>query len=123
MRLPGLIKFRKCTLADERLAEKVAIHLEQMYKNVKLPPRHIPAQPDEDFDLLLGELLHRFMEKAKAPRFTMPSATQLIELSILMNDGKVEPEKLTDIVAMCDLILNRLHENGEITIPAKKETA
>lgn len=33
-----------------------------MYQTGKLPTRHIPARPDEDYDLLVGELLQRSKE-------------------------------------------------------------
>ena len=63
MELPGIVQFRKCTLSDKELAEAVAEGLNKMYTEpVQVPPRHIPAQPDNDFDLLVGELIVRFME-------------------------------------------------------------
>lgn len=66
MKLPGLIQFRKCTLTDEDLAKLVADGLCKMYEEpVSVPTRHIPARPDEDFDLLVGELVVRFLEKTK----------------------------------------------------------
>ena len=66
MKLPGLIQFRKCTLSDEDLAELVAECLCKMYEEpVSVPTRQIPARPNEDFDLLVGELVVRFMEKTK----------------------------------------------------------
>lgn len=66
MQLPGLIQFRKCTLTDKPLAEAVAAGLIQMYKEpVSVPTRHIPARPDEDFDLLVGEMVVRFLEKTE----------------------------------------------------------
>lgn len=64
MQLPGLIQFRKCALTDKPLAEAVAAGLNKMYSEpVSVPSRHIPARPDEDFDLLVGELIVRFLEK------------------------------------------------------------
>lgn len=61
MKLPGLIQFRKCTLTDEQLAVQVAEGLQKMYTPpVTVPSRNIPARPDEDFDLLVGELVFRF---------------------------------------------------------------
>ena len=63
MQLPGLIQFRKCTLTDKPLAEAVSAGLIQMYQRGSVPTRHIPARPDEDFDLLVGELIVRFLEK------------------------------------------------------------
>ncbi len=66
MQLPGLIQFRKCTLTDKPLAEAVASGLNKMYSEpVSVPSRHIPARPDEDFDLLVGEMVVRFLEKTE----------------------------------------------------------
>ena len=65
MKLPGLIQFRLCTLTDEQLANAVAEALEKMYNPpVSVPTRHIPARPNEDFDLLVGELVVRFCQRA-----------------------------------------------------------
>lgn len=62
MKIPGLVNFRLCKLSDLELSKKVSDGLNEMYSTGKLPPRHIPAQPDNDFDLLVGELLVRFHE-------------------------------------------------------------
>lgn len=46
------------------LAEAVANGLNKMYEHpVSVPTRNIPARPNEDFDLLIGEVLVRFLEK------------------------------------------------------------
>lgn len=47
-------------------------------------------------------------------RFKMPTSKQLIDFAILFNDGKLEEEKLSDMVGMCQLILDRLYENGNV---------
>ena len=62
MKLPGLIQFRLCKLKDKELMQRVADHLNEMYETGNLPSRHIPAQSDNDFDLLIGELIVRFAE-------------------------------------------------------------
>ena len=62
MKIPGLVNFRLCKLSDLELSKAVADGLNEMYSTGKLPERHIPAQPDNDFDLLVGELLVRFRE-------------------------------------------------------------
>ncbi len=62
MKIPGLVNFRLCKLSNLELSERVADGLNEMYNTGKLPARHIPAQPDNDFDLLVGELLVRFHE-------------------------------------------------------------
>ena len=62
MKLPGLIQFRLCKLEDKELMQRIADSLNTMYETSKIPSRHIPAQPDNDFDLLVGELIVRFSE-------------------------------------------------------------
>ena len=57
--------FRLCTLTNEELIKKVDQECDNMYKTEKIPDRFIPARPNEDFDLLLGELLQRFSELNK----------------------------------------------------------
>jgi hypothetical protein len=51
-----------------------------------------------------------------------PTDKQVIDICILFNDGKLEAEKLADMVAPIDFILDRLFENGDVTIPSSKET-
>mgnify|MGYP007077559471 CR=1 FL=1 len=56
-----IAKFRKCTLTDEELISKIDRLTDKMYSPpLRVPHRHIPAKPDEDYDLLIGELLLRF---------------------------------------------------------------
>lgn len=57
--------FRKCDLSDKELIKKVDEACDKMYQTGKLPDRNIPAQPNSDFDLILGELLIRFDEYSK----------------------------------------------------------
>lgn len=61
----ALVQFNLCTLSDEELLEKVDNLTDQMYTDQKIPSRHIPARPDEDYDLLVAELVKRFYEKIK----------------------------------------------------------
>ena len=57
--------FRLCTLTDGELVSKIDGLVDEMYQNNKVPRINIPARPDKDFDLLIGELLLRFIELAK----------------------------------------------------------
>lgn len=54
-------------------------------------------------------------------RFTKPTDDQLVKAAILFNDGKMEPQKLSDMVALCEWVIDRLYENGDVTIPSSKE--
>ena len=57
-----ICNFRLCKLSDEELIKKIDSQVDKIYKDGKIPARHIPAKPDEDFDLLIGELLLRYKE-------------------------------------------------------------
>jgi len=57
--------FRKCTLSDSELLEKIDKATDKMYKTGKIPDRNIPARPDSDYDLLVGELILRYSERVK----------------------------------------------------------
>lgn len=50
---------RKCTLTDEELVESVITKVSKLCKEYQLP-MSIPAKPNEDVDLLIAELAHRF---------------------------------------------------------------
>jgi len=58
----GIVQFRKCTLTNEELVKAVDQMTDQMYETGKIPCRHIPARPNKDYDLLIGEMLVRFKE-------------------------------------------------------------
>lgn len=59
----AIVNFRMCTLTDKELVNKVDKLTDKMYsENYEVPMRHIPARPDEDYDLLVGELVFRFHE-------------------------------------------------------------
>ena len=62
----SILSFRKCTLTNDQLIEKVDQLTDEMYKTGKIPCRQIPARPDKDYDLLVGELLVRFKELNEA---------------------------------------------------------
>jgi hypothetical protein len=60
----GIATFRLCTLTDKELVEKVDKMTDEMYAGeMRVPARHIPARPNDDYDLLVGELIYRFDER------------------------------------------------------------
>ena len=59
----GIVSFRLCTLTDSDLAKKVDSLTDEMYLTGKIHSRHVPARPDNDYDLLVGELVKRFYER------------------------------------------------------------
>lgn len=54
-------------------------------------------------------------------KFIMPTDKQIIEIAILFNGGKLEREKISNMIGMSKFILDRLYENGNILIPSSKE--
>lgn len=54
-------------------------------------------------------------------KFQLPSGKQLIDIAILFNDGKLERQKLADMVGMCQFVIDRLYENGNVMQPSSKE--
>jgi hypothetical protein len=75
----AIVSFRKCTLSDEELLKKVDELTDNIYKDGKIPTRHIPARPDGDFDLLVGELIVRFNERFKASYTPKPVELPTVE--------------------------------------------
>jgi|GEM_PF-2488458 hypothetical protein len=61
----AIASFRKCTLSTIELIAKVDVQTDVMFTKQEVPTRHIPAQPNEDYDLLIGELVLRVMEFEK----------------------------------------------------------
>ena len=61
----AIVSFRLCTLTDKELLDKVDELTDKMYQTHKIPSRNIPALPDADYDLLVGELIYRFAKLTK----------------------------------------------------------
>lgn len=61
--------FRKCTLSDNDLIEKVDELTDTIFETQSVPTRHIPARPNEDYDLLVGELILRFKDRLKIEEY------------------------------------------------------
>lgn len=59
----AIASFRKCTLSDDELLKEVNDRTDAMFTDLKIPSMHVPARPNEDYDLLIGELLLRFKEQ------------------------------------------------------------
>lgn len=72
------------------------------------------------------DLIIEMFKKAKTEkqeRFKMPTDDQLIKFALLFTEqeGLVDNKIMADAVAMCQLILDRLHENGDVLIKSKEE--
>lgn len=61
----GIVKFRLCDLSNKELIKRVDHGTDNLYRTREVPPGHIPARPNEDYDLLVGELLCRFDDMIK----------------------------------------------------------
>jgi len=58
----GLCQFRLCELSNEELINKIDSKVDTMYQTGVVPSMTVPANPDDDLDLLIGELLLRFID-------------------------------------------------------------
>jgi hypothetical protein len=82
----------------------------------------IHGASNDDTNLMhLAPAMRKALLEMEEERFTMPTDKQLIDIAVLFNDGVLDREKLTDMVSMCQLILDRLHEHGTIEKPSSKE--
>ena len=54
-------------------------------------------------------------------RFKKPTDKQIIEFAILCNEGEVDMDKLSSMVGMCEMIIDRLYEHGDITMKSTRE--
>ena len=61
-----MVTFSLCTLSDEELVKKVDKLTDEMFQKQEVPTRNIPAEPNNDYDLLVGELLIRFSNQVQA---------------------------------------------------------
>lgn len=57
----------------------------------------------------------------KEERFKKPTDNQIIEFAIVFNEGKLEQEKLADMVGFCQMVIDRLYDNGHIAAKSKRE--
>ena len=60
-----IVNFNLCTLSDEDLSNKVDALTDEMFESGKIPDRQVPARPDHDYDLLVGELVKRFRKQVE----------------------------------------------------------
>lgn len=75
----AIVHFRKCTLSDKELLDAVDAATDKMFQDGKLPSRHIPARPNEDYDLLVGELVMRFYQMTRSEGDTSETAQRVLD--------------------------------------------
>jgi len=85
----AIASFRKCTLSTIELIAKIDVQTDVIFKKQEVPTRHIPARPNEDYDLLIGELVLRVQEFEKF--------VNVVENSL------IHIEKTNDIGCLSDL--------------------
>jgi len=83
-------------------------------------PYDILIELGYDADYISQESAVEAMEAYKTQGWKRPTDQQIISAAILFNDGKVD-DTLTNMVSVLDFVLDRLFENGDITIPTSKE--
>jgi len=89
----SLVKFRLCTLTDEELLKAVDAQTDALAEKGAFT-RHIPARPNSDYDLLVGELVFRFHERLKRV-ISLENADK--EIAILRKQLKEANEAIAEI--------------------------
>jgi hypothetical protein len=74
-----------------------------------------------DANNLKNNTMTKLEQKQKDERFKMPTDKELIEIALLFNDGKIQKRKLSDMIGMCQFVLDRLYENNDVMKPSNKE--
>ncbi len=59
----SIASFGLCTLTDQELIKKVDSLTDRIYTDRDVILRHIPARPNDDYDLVIGALVLRFQER------------------------------------------------------------
>lgn len=54
-------------------------------------------------------------------RFKRPTDEEVVKAALMFNNGEIDLDKLTDMVGLCDFIIDRLYEHGDISKPSSKE--
>jgi len=69
------------------------------------------------------EILKKVCDFLNEGRFIKPTSEDLINMAILVSedDGNVSEQELTNIGATCQIVVDRLYENGDIKIPSLQE--
>ena len=98
----AIVGFRQCSLTNEQLAKKIDNLTDEIYKTGKIPERNIPARPDSDYDLLVGEMVVRFLE------FENNSGVKIESLEGLLSECLLNLAKDTNLSLIADIkkILN-----------------
>lgn len=60
-------------------------------------------------------------EQTKVERFIKPTDDQIVKFAIVFNEGKIEEQKLADLVGFCSLVVNRLYDRGVINKKSDEE--
>lgn len=57
----------------------------------------------------------------ESERFKKPTNKQVCEFALVFNEGKIEREKLADMVGFCQMVIDRLYDNGDILVKSQQE--
>ena len=117
----------KEVLKDRNMTQKeLSIKLNKSYnmvnsyiQNRRQPNLEILYKIAEILSVEVDSLL--FVSGNYIEKFEKPETKELISIALLFNDGKIEVDKLSDMVAMCEFVIDRLYENGTILKKSSKE--
>lgn len=104
----------RCTLNNKELAIKVDDLVDGMYRTMQVPPRRIPAQVNNDFDLLVVELCRRTIKKfdeESEPEFLKEHTHRIVRnfINLLREDTELKQVYHDNIaMAFTDAMYNEM---------------
>jgi len=118
--------YSKLEAKDKEIAElKQTIEMRNDYYETKIENlnKAYGNEFKENLDLInqIADLKAKMEAADSKERFEMPDDKTVIDFAILFNDGILDHEQLSNMVGMCQMILDRLYEHGNVTQKSKQE--
>lgn len=100
--------------------------LDEAIAYLKCDGKIMPSESEQlDLEQIILTVLIKYKDghlvEKPLERFKKPTDQQIIEMAVIYNDGKINVEQLTNMVALCETVIDRLYDNGDIMVPSKKE--
>lgn len=92
---------------------------DQILKNCLIQKLEAGLTSDDD----RVDAIHQAMEQyaAAQERFERPPTNVLFDFALAFNDGKLDKDKLVDMVSLGEFIIDRLYDNGNLRQKSKRE--
>ena len=126
MKTDEVIYYEKVVLDDKELPEESGDYLckwiQDSTQNIIISEMKF-NKDDSRSIIFWNEFVFWYLRPTslKDERFKMPTDKQLCDIMLLFNNGKIQKNKLADMLSPCLFILDRLYENGNVMKKSSKE--